>query len=97
MDENRWQLSKTAQERPDLYNAALSVARLELGISPCCGARLGRGITHLQGMRGIVSTVLLWYPVSKPEMYRTMEVPGHQSIDIKGLLRDHAWVAPTNK
>ena len=92
-----WQMSKVAAEQPLLLKSLLHTARFELGLTQCIGARLGRQLCQLPGMFGVELSLLLWWPTKSIHDYRSWEHPGHQTIDIKHIIRganehDISWV-----
>jgi len=95
--EHGWQLSKVATEQTQLLKSLLHTAHFELGLNQCVGARLGRQLCQLPGLFGIELGLLLWWPTKAIHDYRSWEHPGHQTIDIKHILkganeRDISWV-----
>ena len=92
-----WQLSRIAKEYPDVLRAILHVARLELGITKCIGARLGRGIQTLPGLLDVEQATLFWWEANRPNLYSSVQHPGNQTIDMKPLVQkgdsgDICWI-----
>ena len=92
-----WQLSRIAKEYPDVFRAILHVARLELGITKCIGARLGRGLQTLPGLLDIEQATLFWWEANHPNLYSSVQHPGNQTLDMKPLVQkgdsgDTCWI-----
>lgn len=81
-----WVLTAHAKEHNDVFNAILLVARSTLGLIRCCGARMGRGHAVLPGLSGMEWGILMWWPVSKPDLYRMMSHNMAQSINLKPVI-----------
>ena len=92
-----WRLSKTASEHPDIFTAILFIAQNELSITKCIGARLGRGVHILHGLAAVEISTLMWWPASRPQLYRTLQHNGNQTIELKQLIQldelgDTCWI-----
>ena len=48
--QNRWELTRTAKEMAELYEAVLFIGNMRFGVTNCIGARLVRGRQKLQGL-----------------------------------------------
>ena len=80
-----WRMSKAAKDNPNLYQAVLHIAAYKLGLRACVGARLGRCISHLNGLVDIESCVLLWWPARHPSLYKSWSHPGQAQVPLKQL------------
>lgn len=95
--ENGWQLSKVAKESPSLLNAILFTASNTIHLQKCIGARLGRGFHVLTGLHHVVSSVIIWWPAGKPNLFQTYEHVGTQSIHLRQMIEndqysDYCWI-----
>ena len=90
-----WQISKAAQQSPEVFSAIRHCATFTLGLESCLGARLGRGPTHLAGVANVTHSMLVWWPASQPGLYQSLEVPGNTRLELRSLFEhdvDTCWV-----
>ena len=85
-----WTLSQGARQFPEVFRAGMfvgfNVFHLRAG-----GVRLGRGVATLQGLFGSDVCVLMWFPVSQPTQYQTIQFVGTQVVNLKQLLGE-SWL-----
>ena len=94
---NGWVMSKAASAHPDIMQAILYIARWELGLYRCFGARLGRGSCTVSGFYGAQRTITFWWPASSPALYSSIEHESSLSCDLKALFAgldqsDVCWI-----
>ena len=86
-----WQPSKSAAKHPDLLRAGIHVGYNSFGIR-CTGVRIGHGQATLPGISGSTATsVLMWYLVTDPQGYRTLQIPGNASVNLKYMFGE-SWL-----
>lgn len=83
-DVRGWVLSRMARQHPAVFKAGIHVGYTVFALR-CCGVRLGRGVAVLSSMWGTDRTVLLWYPASNPEQYRSMLYDGTQRLNLRQM------------
>ena len=91
-----WQLSQAAKQNPVLFQALLKVAFEVFYMPRCIGGRIGRGTTGTKGMLHCDSSILVWWPVSQPQLYKSLMCHGNLNLNLKELLggqyQDVCWI-----
>jgi hypothetical protein len=86
-----WQPSKAAQAHPDILRAGIHVGYNSFGIRGS-GVRIGHGQAVLNGISGAGTiTVLMWYLATDPQGYRTLQVRGHERLNLRVLFGEN-WL-----
>ncbi len=91
MTEKGWKLSHAAQKHPDIFMAALRMAYDRFHLSCCGSARLGRGVATATGLSDIDYTLIMHWPVGKPDLYSTLAVTGMQRLPLQHLF-GNSWL-----
>ena len=91
-----WQLSLAAKQHPIVFQALLKVAFETFYMPRCIGGRIGRGSANTKGMIDTDASVLVWWPVNQPQLYKSMMCHGELSLNLRELFgdswRDTAWI-----
>ena len=95
--EKGWQLSRSAKEAPDVFEAVLHVAANQLKVRRCLGARLGRGLHTLSRLYGVTTCFLIWWPADRPALYHIHQHDAREVIQLKHLVpedvaTDICWI-----
>ena len=91
-----WKLSKDAKQHPLLFQALLKVAYEIFYMPRCVGGRIGRGTTGTKGMLNCSNSVLIWWPVSQPQLYKSMMCHANLALNLKEQFgeqyQDVCWI-----
>ena len=84
-----WELSQAAKKTPSMFYAVLRVAHDMFLFSRCVAARVGRGIAHTNGLIDTDRSILVWWPVNNPQLYRSMSCSAIANLNLKELFGDN--------
>jgi len=86
-----WKLSSAIQKQPTVFRALLKVAYELFYLPRCIGAKIGRGTAGTTGLIDTSMSVLVWWPVSSPQLYKSMSCPGTATVNLKELFGE-GWI-----
>ena len=90
--ESGWQLTRAAKDHPELFYALLKVAHDMFQLANCVAGKIGRGVSHTSGHVGCDQSILIWWPCSNPELYRSMTCSAKANINLKELFGEDCWL-----
>ena len=90
--ESGWQLTRAAKDHPELFYALLKVAHDMFQLANCVAGKIGRGASNTNGHMECDQSILIWWPCSSPELYRSMTCSAKSNLNLKETFGEHCWL-----
>ena len=86
-----WLRAKASAQHSDMLFAVLHVAACHLGLAGCIGARIGRGVSKLEGVADCSRTFIWWWRAGSPKTSWYMHPSGTGPIRLTDLFGAEIW------